>query len=216
MVYNRCIGTRYCSNNCPYKVRRFNFLEYDANQFEQPVTRKLMRNPERQRAQPRRDGEMHLLHPAHQRGEDRRHKANRADPRRRDHARVRAGVSGGGDHLRRPQRRQQPRRKAARLASNYGLLAELNTRPRTTYLAKLRNPNPEVIRMIPRVRAHSGERGRPARTSRRLASKSTVRHVGRCVYPGSGFGEAPKPAGEAPALPRPEIAYSLFRTMSAH
>ena len=68
MVYNRCVGTRYCSNNCPYKVRHFNF--YLFSDFETPSL-KLLHNPGRDCAQPRRDGEVHLLRAADQRRQDR-------------------------------------------------------------------------------------------------------------------------------------------------
>lgn len=141
MVYNRCVGTRFCSNNCPYKVRRFNFLAF--SDFQTPG-RRLQYNPEvtvRSRGvmekctycvqrirkaeidtqteqRPLADGEVvtacQAVCPTH------------------------AIVFGDMNDLQSKvaQEKESP--------LHYGLLTDLNTQPRTTYLAELRNPNPEL------------------------------------------------------------------------
>jgi hypothetical protein len=141
MVYNRCVGTRYCSNNCPYKVRRFNFFLYsDWNTPQFQVTAE----SGRERAQPRRDGEVYLLRAAHQPGQDRFRERGSQGARWGDPDGLPGYLSNGGDHFRQYQRPEQPGSQMKAEKTNYGLLADLNTRPRTTYLAALRNPNPEM------------------------------------------------------------------------
>jgi len=151
MVYNRCVGTRYCSNNCPFKVRRFNFLLYQ--DFDTPSL-KLQRNPD---VTVRSRGVMEKCTYCVQR-------INQA----RVAAKLDATVGPDGNSIERPIRDGEvvtacqsacpteaivfgnlndPASRVSKLRAhslNYRLLEELNVKPRTSYMAIVRNPNTEL------------------------------------------------------------------------
>ena len=138
MIYNRCIGTRYCSNNCPYKVRRFNFLLY---QDWNTPSLKMLRNPE---VSIRSRGVMEKCTFCIQRIQHAKIESEKEGRKVRD-GEIKTACQATcptdaiifGDL-------NDPQSRVARFAAQkraYGVLDDLNTQPRTRYLASVRNPN---------------------------------------------------------------------------
>lgn len=141
MVYNRCVGTRYCSNNCPYKVRRFNFYDYTDDEI--PLMQ-MWRNPD---VTVRSRGVMEKCTYCIQRINQSRIEAEKDNRPLQDGDILTAcqqacptkaivfGDMNDANSLIAQQKES---------SLNYAMLAELGTVPRTTYLAAIRNPNPEL------------------------------------------------------------------------
>jgi molybdopterin-containing oxidoreductase family iron-sulfur binding subunit len=145
MVYNRCVGTRYCSNNCPYKVRRFNFLLYSDYETE---SLKLMRNPD---VSVRSRGVMEKCSYCNQRIQEVK---IAADKENRD---IRDGEIRTACQQACPTNAivfgniNDKKSEVAKVKTDsrtYGVLADINTRPRTTYVAGVLNVNEELAKAL--------------------------------------------------------------------
>jgi MoCo/4Fe-4S cofactor protein with predicted Tat translocation signal len=141
MVYNRCVGTRYCSNNCPYKVRRFNYLLYSDYETD---SLKLMRNPD---VSVRSRGVMEKCSYCVQRINAAKIEADKENREIRDGEIVTACQQACPASVITFGNLNDKNSKVAKLNQDkrmYQVLADQNTRPRTRYLAEVLNFNPEL------------------------------------------------------------------------
>lgn len=162
MVYNRCVGTRYCSNNCPYKVRRFNFLNYNDRKFSDFKidgknssrdlrVRLMVNNPE---VTVRGRGVMEKctycvqrINAARITAKNAFAKGQREKPEPMDGEVITAcqqACPTGAITFGNLADESSKLARLKKMPRNYSLLEELNTHNRTTYLTKLRNPNKEI------------------------------------------------------------------------
>jgi molybdopterin-containing oxidoreductase family iron-sulfur binding subunit len=162
-VYNRCIGTRFCQSNCPYKVRRFNYHDYAENRIYRPLDPaplEALRNPD---VTVRTRGVMEKCNYCLQRLETARHRADITDRPIAD-GEVKTACQAAcptqaihfGD-------KADPVSDVAKLqghARRYALLDHLGTRPRTTYLARIWNPSEDAPPQPAQASASSGEAAR--------------------------------------------------------
>jgi Fe-S-cluster-containing dehydrogenase component len=143
MIYNRCVGTRYCSNNCVYKVRRFNFLLY-GDTWDNEESKKFMRNPD---VTVRSRGVMEKCSYCVQRIEAAKIEADKENRAVRDGEVVTACQQACPTDAIVFGNMNDPNSKVAKRKAterDYQVLADLNYKPRTTYTAGVINPNPEL------------------------------------------------------------------------
>jgi len=160
MVYNRCVGTRYCANNCPFKVRRFNYLNFH-KEFKDPHNEvaKLGFNPE---VTVRSRGVMEKCTYCVQRINEKKIEAKNAGRPIADGSIVTACAQACPPQAIVFGDKADPTSAVSKLHNNpraYEMLAELNLKPRNSFLAKIRNPHPDLAMAAPTDETTSHEGG---------------------------------------------------------